>query len=125
MEFIAAKTTLTLRFNVRDRNANFPRLLTADRVEAVTCSVILLTDIPHIRCEGQPVDGYDKMSLDPPDVFGHTQRISGGDVGNFEHTFPAGNDSPFQRIGRDYLVRYEITPVDGEPAIYPFRVQTY
>ena len=125
MEFVAAKTTLTLRFNVRDRNFSFPRLITADRVEAVTCSVILLTDIPHIRCEGRPVDGYDDMPLDPQEVFGHTQRISGCEVGNFEHTFPAGEGSPFQMIGRNYLVRYEIKPIDGKPAVYPFRVHTY
>ena len=124
MEYVTAQEAKVFRIGIRNYRSNSREFLTPADVRAVWCSVFLITNVPHVDHIERTIDGYGKRPLDPRDVF-HDPQPEWGDRMNFFHTMPGGDESPFQEIGRLYLVRYEIEPRHGETQVFTFRVECY
>lgn len=75
-----------------------------------------------------PVSGHAQQALDPPSVLYDTLQTGpawGLDATgyNFRHTIDTTVDTAFQAAGTLYAVRYELTPVNGQPIIFRYQIE--
>lgn len=73
--------------------------------------------------------GHDGAALSPSVVlFASTQTAAPWTADatgyNFRHEVDATSSPPFPDPGREYLVRYELTPVVGQPIVFTFQIET-
>lgn len=75
-----------------------------------------------------PVTGHEQAALNPAAVLYSTPQLAvpwtADAVGyNFRHEIDVTVAAAFSDPGEEYLVRYELTPVIGQPIVFTFRIE--
>ncbi|QDT70476.1 hypothetical protein MalM25_34240 [Planctomycetes bacterium MalM25] len=89
------------------------------------------TIVARETCGVEPeiqVPGHTQETIEPASVlYGTMQTGPAWDLDatgyNFRHTIDTTVEVAFQTAGNHYAVRYELTPVNGQPIIFRFHIE--
>lgn len=102
------------------------QLVTA--AETVGISYRIVARAPCCSADDAPVVGHDQALLTPSEVlFESLQADAAWEVDstgyNFRHEIDISSHAAFPEAGRSYAVRYELTPVTGQPIVFRFLIE--